>query len=203
MANAKAPLNELPGRIVAIESAVSRMIELLKFSSPNSHDQRVALMELFGAMVSRDDLQAREQCDWLVKILTTQFDEWPGPRTVRGIFCRRYKPVDGIEAGLAEPLAQQISQATSELQEHAQRKQLGAGKSVALLPAVEPMVDWEAVNRREVQDAYWRRLCERFPRLERAERALSGEFWRTEDLERRSEIIGEVEEKVRKETVTK
>ena len=199
----KPEISTFPGRIVAIESAVSRMIELLKFSSPNSHDQRVALMELFGAMVSKDDNVAEGQCEWLVKILTTQFDEWPGPRTVRGIFCRRWKPVDGIEAGLAEPLAQQISQATSELQEHAQRKQLGAGKSVALLPAVEPVVDWAAVNRREVQNADWQRLCELIPRLERAERELSREFWRTEDLERRAEIIREVEEKVRKETVTK
>lgn len=42
-----------------------------------------------------------EQVDWLIARMLSLFDEWPGPRTMRAVFCRRFRPADGIEANVS------------------------------------------------------------------------------------------------------
>lgn len=38
-----------------------------------------------------------EGLSWLVQQLVNRVGEWPGPAQVRGIYCTRYKPADGLE----------------------------------------------------------------------------------------------------------
>jgi hypothetical protein len=40
----------------------------------------------------------QEQLDWLVSTVVAKLSEWPGPGALRGMFCTRFKPLDGIEA---------------------------------------------------------------------------------------------------------
>jgi hypothetical protein len=63
----------------------------LKFF-PTDDGGRLAIMKLIGQMCSDED-----QVRWLVARTLTLCDEWPGPRTFRAIFCKRYKPVDGVD----------------------------------------------------------------------------------------------------------
>jgi hypothetical protein len=63
----------------------------LKFF-PTDMDGRIAIMKLLGAMAKNQD-----QVRWLVGRMLTLFDEWPGPRTLRIVFCAKFKPEDGID----------------------------------------------------------------------------------------------------------
>jgi hypothetical protein len=45
----------------------------------------------------------REQLAWLVSEMVNHVGTWPGPAEVRGLFCSRYKPADGIEADCSLP----------------------------------------------------------------------------------------------------
>lgn len=38
-----------------------------------------------------------EGLSWLVEQLVNRVGEWPGPAQVRGIYCTRFKPADGVE----------------------------------------------------------------------------------------------------------
>lgn len=38
-----------------------------------------------------------EGLHWLVTQLVNRVGEWPGPAQVRGIYCTRFKPADGVE----------------------------------------------------------------------------------------------------------
>ena len=44
-----------------------------------------------------------ERLMWLVGELVNHVDEWPGPAEVRGLFCSRFRPADGIEADCTLP----------------------------------------------------------------------------------------------------
>ena len=65
---------------------------LLKFF-PNESSARVALMEIIGGMASNED-----QVRWLVTSALAIYDEWPGPRELRALFCSRWTPRDGVKA---------------------------------------------------------------------------------------------------------
>src|SRR5271157_72347 len=65
---------------------------LLKFF-PNESAARLALIEMIGEMASNED-----QVHWLVKSALAIYDEWPGPRELRALFCSRWTPRDGIRA---------------------------------------------------------------------------------------------------------
>jgi hypothetical protein len=39
-----------------------------------------------------------ERLDWLVRELLNQVSEWPGLKEIRGLYCTKYTPADGIEA---------------------------------------------------------------------------------------------------------
>lgn len=42
--------------------------------------------------------ESEVQVNWLIHELKTRYDEWPGPKTLRAVFCEKYKPFDGKEA---------------------------------------------------------------------------------------------------------
>jgi len=59
---------------------------------PADEDGRTAVFLLVNQLVSSVD-----QVEWLVRRLLALFDKWPGPATVRAVFCTRYRPADGVE----------------------------------------------------------------------------------------------------------
>jgi hypothetical protein len=70
--------------------------------------------------------------------------EWQGTKELRGVFCTRFAPADGVEADCAagsrfSPEALEGRSA----EEHDTSKFLGAGASIALLPAMEEK--WETL----------------------------------------------------------
>jgi hypothetical protein len=84
----------------AVKAAIAIAIRRLSFLRyfPTDPVAQADIMGLFERMVSDE-----RQLAWLVTTLLDSTDEWPGPRSVRGLFCTRFKPCDGIEAtcGLA------------------------------------------------------------------------------------------------------
>jgi hypothetical protein len=68
--------------------AVSKMT-MLKFFPTDPNGQK-AIVELCCKMATET-----EQVEWLVRAMLTHYNEWPGPREMRGMFCQRYKPADG------------------------------------------------------------------------------------------------------------
>ena len=78
------------------ESAVAQMTILRYF--PADPIQRAMVMDLLARIVG-----TREQLSWLVRTLVDRVGEWRGPSELRGIFCNRFKPADGIEADCSIP----------------------------------------------------------------------------------------------------
>lgn len=74
----------------AIIQAVAKLGALTYF--PSDPGARQALMELLGRMVSTP-----EQLDWLVRTLVDRVGTYPGPAEIRGLFCTRFRPKDGVE----------------------------------------------------------------------------------------------------------
>lgn len=59
---------------------------------PSDAHARQAIMEALAAMVSNI-----EQLRWLVGTMLNYSDQWHGVKELRGVFCTRFKPTDGIE----------------------------------------------------------------------------------------------------------
>ena len=73
---------------------IAKLIEpltMLKFF-PADDGGRLAVMQLIGNMAANE-----AQVRWLVNRMLNLFDEWPGPRTMRTVFCQKFKPRDGID----------------------------------------------------------------------------------------------------------
>ncbi len=60
---------------------------------PSDPDARIAIAEAVADM-ARDEDEVR----WLVKRMLALYNEWPGLHEMRGCFCSRFRPKDGIEA---------------------------------------------------------------------------------------------------------
>jgi hypothetical protein len=69
---------------------------LLKFF-PSEPAARLELVNLVLRMAV-----TYEQIQWLVTRTMSLCNEWPGPLVLRQIFCSRFKPRDGIEAGATQ-----------------------------------------------------------------------------------------------------
>jgi hypothetical protein len=72
-------------------AAVSRMAILKYF--PSETPPRAEIAKLLIRMVDNDKHLA-----WLIDTIVSRLNEWPGPNELRGVFCTRFKPADGIEA---------------------------------------------------------------------------------------------------------
>lgn len=73
-----------------IVRAIARL-SVLKFFPPDG-PARTELMRFFERMVSTP-----QQLNWLVNSLIDRVGEYPGTAEIRGLFCTRFKPKDGIE----------------------------------------------------------------------------------------------------------
>jgi len=74
-----------------IAAAVAQLGALLFF--PSDPSAREAVMEVLERMVGTS-----EQLEWLVRTMIDEVGEWKGPKELRGVFCTRFRPLDGIEA---------------------------------------------------------------------------------------------------------
>jgi hypothetical protein len=72
------------------ETAVAQMTILRYF--PAESIGRAMVMDLLARMVG-----TAEQLNWLTRTLIDRVGEWQGPAQLRGLFCTRFKPADGIE----------------------------------------------------------------------------------------------------------
>jgi hypothetical protein len=59
---------------------------------PGDPDIRAALVSVFMDLVETD-----EQLDWLVNRALRLYGKWPGVAEIRGLYCSRWKPKDGME----------------------------------------------------------------------------------------------------------
>jgi len=73
-----------------LEEIASDLIQLKYY--PREDAGRLSIIKEIGRMVSDID-QAR----WLVRRMLSLYNEWPGPMELRGCFCSRFRPADGIE----------------------------------------------------------------------------------------------------------
>jgi hypothetical protein len=64
-------------------------LTMLKFY-PTDPQTRASVILLIVSMATTED-----QVQWIVKRMLNLYDEWPGPRTLRAVFCHSHKPADG------------------------------------------------------------------------------------------------------------
>lgn len=112
----------------AATMAVSEMT-LLKFF-PSDPMGRAALVNMLAKMAN-----APQELMWLASTILENYDEWPGPRELRAVFCTRFKPADGVEADItAGRLAAKIE--ARALEAHQNQKHLAApSEALALVRA--------------------------------------------------------------------
>jgi len=67
-------------------------LSLLRFF-PQEPEARAAIVTIVCRMASNVD-----QIDWLIKSALAVYDDWPGPRELRALFCSRWNPRDGVKA---------------------------------------------------------------------------------------------------------
>jgi len=105
----------------------------LKFF-PTEEAGRLAVVKLIGQMATDED-----QVRWLVARTLELCDEWPGPRTFRAIFCKRYSPVSGADLRIfrSESFPEGIP---NEAPAEAPRLQLPPGAEVSAAPKLESAV---------------------------------------------------------------
>jgi hypothetical protein len=123
---------------VAAMNAVAEF-GMLRFF-PTEEPVKSKIVKLLMRLASRPD-----QIEWLVEIVTANYNDWPGPEVLRGIFCTRFAPADGRESDLTEgPYARQIEQRAAEQPDDhlalppASRKYLTAAAGASEWPAEEP-----------------------------------------------------------------
>lgn len=100
----------------SIQAAIAQF-GMLRFF-PADEFAKAAVMQLLERMA-----QDAEQVNWLVRTILETYDDWPGPRELRAVFCTRYKPADGVEADLtAGRLAARIEM--RQIEQHEETKRL-------------------------------------------------------------------------------
>jgi hypothetical protein len=65
--------------------------------APQDPDQQDALMEAIASFADKPDGLA-----WAVNIAVAKWNRWLGPAELRGLYCSRFRPGDGIEADVME-----------------------------------------------------------------------------------------------------
>lgn len=114
-----------------IKQAVQSLGALRFF--PSDEGARLEIMRLLERMVSTP-----EQLAWLVRTMVDEVGEWQGPKELRGVYCTRFAPGDGIDADCASGKFSPAAMEARAFEQHTTLKQLGPGASGALLPAVRP-----------------------------------------------------------------
>ena len=65
---------------------------------PSDPGGRVAVAKQLLAMCD-----TWEHAQWVVKRMSDLYNEWPGPRELRAVYCSRYKPKDDYEVNSSDP----------------------------------------------------------------------------------------------------
>lgn len=107
-----------------------RKLSILKFF-PAGDAERETLMEILDEMVGES-----AQLSWLVSVMVNQVGEWLGPKELRGVFCTRFKPLDGIEVWSTIPgfTAMDSESRTARCLEGRKDLQIAGPKEIKLLP---------------------------------------------------------------------
>lgn len=77
--------------VANISTYIARLA-MLKFF-PADPEARTSIVGMVCEMADNDG-----QVDWLTRRMLVLYNEWPGPKELRALFCSRHKPSDGIEA---------------------------------------------------------------------------------------------------------
>ena len=118
----------------AIKKAVGEFGMLKYF--PSDATSKAGVMELLERMATTP-----EQVAWLVRTMIDQVGEWKGPKELRGVFCTRFNPADGVDVDCLEtPGFTPDALEGRGHAEHEYAKLQGAGASRALL---EPLLRLE------------------------------------------------------------
>lgn len=80
-----------------IVETVARWKALLRFFPADEASAEI-VMEFLADLVSTP-----EELRWLSDTLVNQVGDWPGAKEVRGLYCSRFSPRDGIEAECSLP----------------------------------------------------------------------------------------------------
>ncbi len=108
--------------ITAIQAvaAASRFKVLRYFPADESGIVIAEVAKLLCRMVSTP-----AQLDWLVQTMIDQAGEWQGPTELRGVYCSRFKPADGIEADcLTTPGFTAVAAEMRAITTHEEKKEL-------------------------------------------------------------------------------
>lgn len=116
----------------AIIDAISEMSCLRYF--PADAGARAAIAKMLDRM-ARNAAEIR----WLTSTMVDQVGEWQGPKELRGIFCQRFAPADGIEASSTHPKFSPEANETRAIEAHQQVKQLSAPVEVLTLVKAKGM----------------------------------------------------------------
>ena len=170
----------------ALQSTIARCVgqlAMLKYF-PADEFARAGIMQLLMSMA-----ETPEQVSWLTRKILEMCDEWPGPVTIRGIFCSKFKPKDGIDVDPPPRIAALNEMRAIEASENHKRL---AGPASALLGEAERSLATDP--RREAQNRRWYAICTANPSVNvpRLFRKLATEFAVTESLDRRDFILDEV-----------
>jgi hypothetical protein len=122
---------------LAISDAVTELAQLKYF--PSDDGAREGIMRLLLRLV---EFGRADQLTWLVRVMVDRVGVCNGPVELRGVFCTRFKPADGIEADCSETAA--FSPAAMEVRAAVQ--QLPAPEARALLAGVVDTGDSDDVQ---------------------------------------------------------
>lgn len=170
----------------AIGTAVAEMA-LMKFF-PGDEFTRASLMTMLDRMC-----ESAESVQWLGRHMCSRYAEWPGGAVVRGVYCSRYKPMDGIDGNLPAgdvTFREAEQRAIDKCNEYKALPPAGMALVLELMAPAGVVVD----ELRRKQDARWSWLCGKYP-VPRVFRTLSNEFG-TATTERRTAILEHIEEKL-------
>ncbi len=98
-------------------TAVARLAALRYF--PGGAPAQAEIAAMLFRMVDRTD-----QLEWLVITAIDHLPEWKGPKELRGIYCSRFPPLDGVDAWSETPGFTPQDSESLYLIEHSRYKEL-------------------------------------------------------------------------------
>lgn len=67
---------------------------------PKEEGCHIEILKIIMAMCG-----TAEEVSWLRAAALLAWNDWPGPRDLRALFCTKFRPKDGIEVSLERPIA--------------------------------------------------------------------------------------------------
>jgi hypothetical protein len=170
---------------MAIIAAIDEWAILINF--PEDELKRSQIMKLLDRLANNAD-----EITWLTNELVLRFDKWPGPHTLRAVFCQRYQPRDGNVVDLPEshPIVQAAMQRA--IDECERYKQLPPAAHRQIRELMAPRLERDV--RFEAQSARWFDACKSH-KIDKIYTKLSNEF-ATADLDRREAILAQIESEI-------